>query len=192
MKSVQLQSGKVVLVGLVLVAVGMAVAIYVYETRRQEKLRAAAEAEQKTTLAQQRAKLDEERRALQAKAAQAQRVDALQDALKKFDDLLARWEDATRVAGTTGRISLSAPVATLQSVRRDAQALLVPNCLEGGHAALVEGMGLTVDGYLAFMANTDKLGEVRAVAKFSDAKPLFDRYKAERAACPSAEGPKVS
>ncbi|MVT28776.1 hypothetical protein GO496_10580 [Acidovorax citrulli] len=72
-------------------------------------------------------RVDEERKALEQRKAQEQaQKDALASSLKAMDTLVARWDDAVKVASTTGRIALSGPVATLQAIRRETEGVTVP------------------------------------------------------------------
>lgn len=81
------------------------------EYRAAQKLLAEKQAQQ--------TRAEQERQALEERLAKekAQR-DSLTMALKAFDDVVLRWNDAVKVAGTTSRISLSGPVATLQEIGR--------------------------------------------------------------------------
>lgn len=183
------QKGSVVVGLLLILLVGIGLAVYTVESRKSAR---RAE-EQKVAQAAARAKQEEvnrakiEREALERQAAEAKEKesDALAAALKRADETMLRWEDAVRIADSTSRGALSGPLAQLQSVRRDAQALTVPPCLLQGKTDLVKGMDLIIDGYLAFLVNRDKLGSVMAIAKFDEAKPFIDRFKTDRNLCPA-------
>lgn len=180
----------IIIVIMVLLAIGIGVGIYktksrtTYQQQAQREAIAAKErqeADQKINLA----RAAQEREALQKATEAAKSKDILVDALKDADSLLARWEDAVTIANSTARMSLSAPVSNLQGIKREATSLAVPPCLQTGKDRLLEGMGLTVDGYLAFMLNTAKLGEVAAMSKFEEAKPHFESFRADRKLCPT-------
>lgn len=181
------QSGRVLLVLLALLCAGGAIAFYKNETRKAEQRRPAptSASEESVRARENDRRAAEEREQLQRQAERAQQSDLLASSLKAADGLLARWEDAVRVAETTGRGALSGPVATLQAIKRDAQSLEVPPCLAQGKSELVAGMSLSVDAYLEFMANTAKLGSVVAAQKLEEARPHFERYKADRSMCPN-------
>jgi hypothetical protein len=60
------------------------------------------------------------------------------------------WSDAVQVASSTGRIALSAPIATLQRIRRETMAREVPECAIVAKDMLVHSMEGTVQGFLRF------------------------------------------
>lgn len=179
-----------VLAAVVVVVVGLVV--------YKERERSAAKAErQRLELVQRQeaeraqrereAALQREREALQAQAhkAEQEKRDLLASSLKQFDDVALRFDDASRIASSTGRISLAQPVSVLQSIHREAAQLSEPPCLAVGKGELVDGMKETVDAYIAFMQNRDKIGDILAAAHFEKAQKSLDRYRAARAACPA-------
>ena len=176
------QSGNTLLVIAIVLMVGLGGAIYMNESR---KAAATQKAQREADLKAQQDRAEREREALRKAAEDAKAKDILVTTLKSVDEVMARWNDAAALAGNTSRMALSTPLAALQAVKRDAAALTVPPCLTEGKAAMVKGMELMLEGYLEFMANTAKMGDILARAKFEEAKPEFDRYKAARAACPS-------
>lgn len=183
------QRGNTILIVLAVVVALMAVLIFT-----KERSRAAAKAEQQRieveaekTLREQEAKAQRERAALedQARKAQQEQRDAYAQALKRFDDVVIRFNDANKVAGSTSRIALAQPVATMQAVHREASQLPAPPCLALGKEDLVSGMKDMVDGFLIFMQNPAKLGEELAQIHFKAADPKIVRYRDLRAACPA-------
>jgi hypothetical protein len=167
----------VILVVLVAVVVGS----WQYsEYRAAQKRRVAAEA---LAQAEQR-KRDEERVELEKRLAQEkQQQDALTEANKALDLVLARWSDASKIAGTTGRIALAAPVATLQEVRREAEALSVSPCMDAAKELLVSSMQHTIDGFITFMRNENRYGDTLAQPSFEEAAKQFAAFKIARAEC---------
>lgn len=181
-------------IAIVAVVALVVVGIAVYK----ERGRAAAKAEQqRMELAQRQeaerverereAAAQREREALQEqeRRAQQEKRDLLAQTLKHYDDLLARFYDASRVAGGTSRIALAQPVATMQGLHREAMQLAVPPCLATGRDDFVDAMRETVEAYLVFMQNRDKMGELLAAAHFDKAGKNIDRYREARAACPA-------
>lgn len=69
--------------------------------------------------------------------------------------LLARWKDGVDLALASPRISLAAPIAELQTIRRDTNALMVPSCMSEGHALIIKGMDGRIASITAFLSNTD-------------------------------------
>lgn len=187
------QRGNTILIILVVVVGLMALFIF-----NKERSRAAAKAEQQRietvqreeaakALREQEAKAQSERVAIedQARKAQEEQRDAYVQALKRFDDIVIRFNDANRVASSTSRIALSQPVATMQSMHREASQLSAPPCLALGKEDLVTGMKEIVDGYLIFMQNPAKKGDELAQQYFKAADPSILRYRDLRAACPA-------
>lgn len=173
------EKGSVWIILLVLVAVVLASWQY-SEHKAAQKQRAAAEAQAQTEQRkreQERAEL--ERRQAEEKAQQ----DALTASNKALDQVLTRWDDAMKIAGTTGRIALAAPVASLQTVRREAEALSVSLCMDPAKALLVSSMQNTIDGFITFMRNEYKLGDKLAQPSFDEASKQFAEFKTARANC---------
>ena len=130
-------------------------------------------------------RIDAERQELERRMAQEkEQRNALTSSLKSVDDLLARWEDAVKVAGTSSRIALSTPVAALQATRREADQLTVPPCLDQAKEQLVQGMNSTIEGFLVFMRNELKIGDTLSQIHFEAAAQHMKTFKEGRAACP--------
>lgn len=191
-KSLAHQRGHTVLIALVGVVVVIAVLIFF-----NERSRATAKAERQRIEAVQRqeaenaekarvAAAQRERQALEEqaqKAEQAQR-DVLVQALKKFDDVVVRFYDASRIAGSTSRIALAQPVATMQALHREASQIPAPPCLALGRDDLMAAMKEMVDGYIVFMQNPAKMGDELAGLHFKAAEPSIAKYRESRVACP--------
>lgn len=84
----------------------------------------------------------------EARAAQAQAA-AMAD--QQLESAAKRWSDAMALAASTPRISLSGPIANLQTIRLEVQEMAVPNCLQDSRRHLVTGMNAGVEGMLTFM-----------------------------------------
>ena len=172
MKSTSQQRGSVWVIVLVLVAVVIGAWQY---SEHKAATRRAVEAQQK---------MDAERVALEKRLAEEKaKKDVLVTSSKALDAVLARWDDTVKLAGTTGRIALSTPVATLQEIRRDAAALTVPPCMDQAKEKLVASMQGTIDGFIAFMRNDLKMGDVFAQEKFTQAATDFAAFKDGRSSC---------
>lgn len=65
--------------------------------------------------------------------------------------LYRRWIDAERLAGATGRIALSTPVASMQALQREAEATRVAACVVKAKENLVKLIGGSVEAYIQFM-----------------------------------------
>lgn len=182
------QRGAVQQVFAVLIGLSLIMAIAVYWTsqknaaKRAEAVRIAAAAQAAKEAEETRAQ--EERKALAQKLEQAKDNDILRTALKSFDVIHTRWVDARRIAEVTSRMSLSGPLANLQAVRRDADALVAPNCLTLGKAKMLEAMQLEIDGFVAFLGDAN-IGKYVLKANVDTAADLFKTYQSERAQCPA-------
>lgn len=76
---------------------------------------------------------------------------AYNTAVAKINDIYARWKDADSLASVTPKIALSGPYATIQAIKREAGALVVPECLNGAMLDLNMGMTYVDSGYYSFM-----------------------------------------
>ncbi len=74
-----------------------------------------------------------------------------QDFINALEALFDDWDDANAVAGSTARLSLSAPVKDLQAIRRAVADLDAPACAEHIKPLCRAYMDHVIDGYLAFM-----------------------------------------
>ena len=129
--------------------------------------------------------MEAERQELERRVAkEKEQRDTLSSSLKSVDDLLVRWEDAVRVAGTSSRIALPTPVAVLQATRREAESLTVSPCLDDAKVQLVQSMNSTIEGFLVFMRNELKIGDTLAQIDFDEAAKRMKAFKEGRAACP--------
>lgn len=152
------------------------------ELQQQEDAKRQAKAKQSED--EQKAKREREALEEQANKAKKGQNDPLAQALKRFDDLDARFTDARKVAESTSRIALSQPVAALQALQREASDLQAPPCLEQGKTSLVQAMKETVDGYLVFMQNPAKMGAELAQTHLTTAETMLETYHKARATCP--------
>jgi len=62
------------------------------------------------------------------------------------------WDDATKLAGQTPRMSLATQIQTLQAIRRKAQDLKPPECATKVQTELIASMDNTINGFLDFLA----------------------------------------
>lgn len=138
----------------------------VAQERREREVRETAERREfEERLAAERARSDYERSA---------------DA---FRAMHAKWTEASRVAGVTARVALSGPVATLQSIRREATAMALPTCLQDARNMLGKAMQQEIDAYITFMADAD-FGKLLAEVEIKEARKLAQQAKEAAEACP--------
>ena len=85
----------------------------------------------------------------------------------QWDALIARWDDANELAGSTPRMSLPGVIESLQVIKRD-MAALDGACPEAARTrdATAEYMEAVIDAYLAFVAQED---DKDVAAKFNEA-----------------------
>lgn len=169
------------------------VAALVYRQHRTEQLKIQAEqqeiADRAEAQRQQQLQQEEQRREEQAQlAAEEERRGAFAASLKAIDEQMTLWEDAERVASTTGRIALSGPVTNLQTIRRDTAQLAVTTCLGPARDSLVKSMDATIEGFLTFMRNDLHMGEALSRGNFEEASKEMAAYKQLRSICESQDG----
>lgn len=176
------QAGSVWVILLVLVA--MVVGAWQYSEHKAEQKRIAREAADNTAQQMEQAAREAERLELEKRLAlDKAQSDALSASNKSLDALLARWDDAVKLANTTGRIALAPPVAALQTLRREAGDLTMSPCMDPAMEMLEKSMQSTIDGFIAFMRNELKIGDILAQGKFEEAAQEFSAFKAARANC---------
>lgn len=88
--------------------------------------------------------------------------------------LYRRWADGERLALATGRIALSAPVATLQAVQREAEALQVHRCVSDAQRHLVALTSTSVSTLIQFMGKDELTG---VVYQFIDRPTLIAAFE---------------
>jgi len=108
----------------------------------------------------------------------------LEKAGKDLERLHSRWKDASALAGSTARIALATPVASLQAIRREASEMVVPECLDSPKAALLEGMDKEIEAYMKFMQDAN-IGKILAAGLFVEASDAFGKFTFRmKDACP--------
>lgn len=69
----------------------------------------------------------------------------------EMGEVAQRFDDANRLASQTSRANLSPQIADLQSIRRDAQAVEVPECMADMKAAMLDYMDADIDAFITFL-----------------------------------------
>ncbi len=129
------------------------------------------------------AKKVEEQAFLKRQAEERERQ-LLDKATKDLERLHGRWKDASMLASSTSRIALATPVASLQSIRREVVEMVVPECLDGPKAALLQGMEKEIEAYMNFMQDAN-IGKLLAQNLFTEARDAFEKYAFRmKDACP--------
>lgn len=85
-----------------------------------------------------------------------------------------RWNDAIKVARVTSRIGLAGPVATMQTIRREAEALTFPGCAGETHRALLAAMTQEIALFVEFMGSKEITYEMERSMRAL--KPLYTKY----------------
>jgi len=75
--------------------------------------------------------------------------------VSKLKPIMTAWDDANKLANSTGRGSLSGPVASLQEIKQDVYALTPPECAQVVQDEMLAYMSDTIDEYIAFMGQKD-------------------------------------
>ena len=101
--------------------------------------------------------------------------------IKVFNEIFSEWEDAEKVAASTGRIALAQPVAKLQEIKRRLAAESYAGCMETTRILYVAAMNSQLEAYLDFMRG--KEGEAAAQIKFIDYEKQVEQAKKEYIRC---------
>jgi len=101
--------------------------------------------------------------------------------IKFFNEIFSEWEDAEKVAASTGRIALAQPVAKLQEIKRRLAAESYAGCMETTRILYVAAMNSQIEAYLDFMRG--KEGEAAAQIKFTDYEKQVEQAKKEYVRC---------
>lgn len=101
--------------------------------------------------------------------------------IKVFNEIFSEWEDAEKVAASTGRIALAQPVAKLQEIKRRLAAESYAGCMETTRILYVAAMNSQIEAYLDFMRG--KEGEAAAQIKFIDYEKQVEQAKKEYVRC---------
>lgn len=101
--------------------------------------------------------------------------------IKVFNEIFSEWEDAEKVAASTGRIALAQPVAKLQEIKRRLAAETYVGCMETTRILYVAAMNSQIEAYLDFMRG--KEGEAAAQIKFIDYEKQVEQAKKEYVRC---------
>ena len=144
-----------ILIAIVLVA-GALIRIKSYQSHQatiEAKAIAAKEAENKARLAAETDKL-----------------------YSDLDNLAQRWTDAVTLADSTPRMSLPERVAELQKIKQEAENLKVNECLNNPKNSLILSMDATVNGFLVFLHNQNKQGDLAALAPLQKGRALFKDF----------------
>lgn len=150
--------------------------------RRELEAAEQARQEQQRQLEERQRLLEEQKKEFEEKLAAEARKREYDKAIESLDAIYSRWTDAATLADSTARIALSGPVGTLQSIKREAENLIIPECLTAGRASLVDGMNSIIQGFILFM-NDATLGKILAQPHFTDGERQIAAYKAATTAC---------
>ena len=100
--------------------------------------------------------------------------------------LYRRWADGERLAFSTARIALATPIASQQALKREAEALAVPECLNRAKDALNALIERSNEAVLRFAAKEEVASMVYTAVERPKLIPQFER-EVERADCAAAQ-----
>lgn len=86
------------------------------------------------------------------------------EGLSQLQGIAREWDDAYKLASQTPRASLSGQIAALQTIKRKAQDLALPDCASLAKTALVDSMDNSINGFIAFLGQKPE-SEVQALFK---------------------------
>jgi hypothetical protein len=92
------------------------------------------------------------------------------EAITSIDEMMnlsEEWDDAMAVANSTSRIGLAGPIGNLQAIKREADRLEVPPCLEWTQTRLIKMMEHGINGFLAFASDEPESTVVSHFNKYS-------------------------
>lgn len=97
--------------------------------------------------------------------------------IEEMDEFFTEFYDASDLAGSTPRGSLAPMIADMQAIRRDAERLEMPVCLEVVHEKLIDLMNDMIDAFQSFLANDS---DTIVNGKFDDAATSIEAYSTMR------------
>ncbi|QIL81760.1 hypothetical protein G7047_18945 [Diaphorobacter sp. HDW4A] len=89
--------------------------------------------------------------------------------------LYRRWADAERLAFSTSRIALAMPIANLQALKREVEAMDVPSCLNQAKGTLDRLIGKSNEAVLQFAAKEEVTSMVYTLVERPKLIPQFER-----------------
>lgn len=95
---------------------------------------------------------------------------------KEMDPIFKEWDDQAKLADQTGRGQLAPQIASLQTIKRKADAVTPPDCAKVAHGHMIIGMNEIIDAFLAFMAQKP---EADYSPKFKSGLNHFNQYQLE-------------
>lgn len=123
--------------------------------------------------------LEAEERALKIAQKREQEKTEFSKSYEKINGITKKWDDAVTLAGSTARINLDGPVSTMQNIKREAELLIVPLCLERPKSLLLSSMDLRIDGFIEFMQEH----EATSSALVIDSVDLRSKFDNEMYSC---------
>lgn len=87
--------------------------------------------------------------------------------------IMEEWTDAIQIAESTPRINLTGPIQELQTIKRKAHFIKVPDCMVEPKKSLILSMENAIEAFIIFMADSD---ENRTDALFDQAKTNLSTY----------------
>lgn len=118
------------------------------------------------------------------RAAYEQRLAEEANDVKVLSPILTEWDDADRLAASTARIALSAPVARLQEIRRRAELLSLSRCSTATLPDLLGFMDRKIDTYMLFMTETNDLLRREPMDRLTaEANRRLSSFKVQRGMC---------
>lgn len=129
------------------------------EAERLQRERASAE--QARLEAIRKAEDERARAAVKARQEAELRIEENRAAIQTMRRILARWDDAVKVAASSPRIALPRQIEALQTIRREFVAAAPPRslCMAPVHHTIAQGMDLQIRGFLAFLSRNEGSSE---------------------------------
>lgn len=103
-------------------------------------------------------------------------VNTVAAAEKAYQSALSDFSDAQKIAQNTARIGLAAPVQKMQDLRKAADGITHPGCLDRAHGNLLKSMDSVIEAMLAFMGQQS---DSQVSSYFTDAISWLQKYTDE-------------
>lgn len=177
------ETGISLLTLLIAIALILGAAVWWKESHNAHIKERAEEARKQQEAQEEKQKqIEKQKQEFQAQIEKERKRNEFEKSISELNKIYSQWNDATTLANNTARIALSGPVGKLQEIKREAESLMVPECLVEPKKKMIEGMNKIIEGFMQFMGDAD-LGKIHAMVSFESGKKLFDEYEKSSSAC---------
>jgi hypothetical protein len=101
--------------------------------------------------------------------------DHIKDAAQAVNRLIRAFDDTAQIASNTPREQLTAPISGLQSVRRQTEDLVVPDCLTNLKNLQLAHMNAVITTLVSFVGGADSAALNKYIALARTQRDAYDR-----------------